>query len=98
MNNASKIEVAKDYVASHKKNNIEDWTIYSGVAEDDKKQAYLLVFEDLSNEVFGEVRDNEEYDENGEVTKKATEFEIEISSHDSKSGSPVIFTWSQYND
>lgn len=88
-----RIQVAKDYICSHKNDTAEDWFLQCsyGNTDDDK---YLEIYAKLESGVFGECRDNAEYDEDGEVVREATEFEVEIIGRESKSGSPVIFKWS----
>jgi hypothetical protein len=89
MENSKKIEIAKEFVALHKNNNIDDWVLRCA----DKDQAHIIVYRRLVDGVYGEVRDNAEYDDDGEIEVEATEFEIEIGRFDSKSGNPVIFEW-----
>jgi hypothetical protein len=79
MNNEQKIQIARDYIAEHKDNNVFDW-IPCGSNDDEK---LLIIFSNLESGVYGE------------VIEKEDGFEIEISSHDSHSGNPIIFEWSK---
>ena len=87
----NKIEVAKDFVALHKENNVSEWQPLF----DDSDKQWLAIFSSLENEVYGSVRDNGYYDDDDcEVYVEPTEWEIEVSSFESKSGNPIVFNWS----
>lgn len=88
-----KIEIAKDLIALDKIDNVDDWSLVFKfkVMTDDEK--HLFIYDRLVDGEYGEVRDNTEYDDDGEIIKPATEFEIEVGRLHSKTGSPVIFEW-----
>ena len=85
------IQIAKDFISNHKNDNAEDWFLQCQPGTDDEQ--YLEIYAKLEGGTFGECRDNAEFDEDGELIKEATEFEIEISGFESKSGNPIIFEW-----
>lgn len=91
MENNKQIEIAKNYINSHKNSNAEDWFLECNGSFDDDK--YLEIYAKLEGGVFGECRDNTKYDAEGEIIKEATEFEVEIPGSESCSGNPVIFEW-----
>jgi hypothetical protein len=84
MNNDQKIQVAKDYVSHHKNDDPDLWMMNERKFGDEK---LLSIYHHLMAGTFGEVR-RLDYD-------FSSEYEIEISSHDSKTGNPVLFTWEE---
>jgi len=75
-----KERIAKAFVESHKAKeaNVENWQ--TGYPLATKKEKYAIVFSNLMAGIYGEVRGlNAEYDEDDNLIKEATEFEIEIS-------------------
>ncbi len=83
------MQIVEEFVALHKINNILDWEPV-GVDSQDK---LLRMYDRLMMGDYGDVRDNGTYNDSGEIVEPPTEFEIEISAHDSKTGNPVIFEW-----
>jgi len=80
MTNSQKIETAKHFILSHKNNNAEDWFLQCQHGTD--KDQYLEIYSKLEGGEFGEV-----------TTDDWGDFRIEISSHNSKTGNPIIFEW-----
>jgi len=78
MKNSKKIEIAKDYIASHKESDVTDW---QPVGSDDEAK-FLIIYENMMNDVYGEARKNDFGD-----------MELEIGSYESNNGNPVIFEW-----
>ena len=85
------IQIAKDFIGNHKNNNAEEWLLRCQPGTDDDK--YLEIYAKLESGVFGECRTDAEYDDDGEIVKEASEFEIEISRSESKNGNAIIFNW-----
>lgn len=75
-----KIKIAADYVALHKDSDLENWTPFNK----SKTEKLLTIYNNLINDVYGEVRELE-----------LGRFEIEIGAHDSKTGAPVLFEFNQ---
>ena len=95
MKRLNKIAIAKEYIALHKDNNVDDWSARFqafDMAEDDK---YAHIYDRLMDNDYGEVRHDAEWSEDDVLIKPATKFEIEISRFDSKTGNPVIFEWEE---
>ena len=90
MNSSQQISVAKDFISRHKTSDPSDWFLQCQSQDTDKQ--YLEIYAKLEGGVFGECTDNSEWDED-EITKPATEFEVEISGFHSKTGNPIIFDW-----
>ena len=78
MKNSKKIEIAKDYVSKHRFNNVTNWQP-TGI---DNNPKYLKIYKNMMEGVYGEARKND-----------FGEMELEIGSHESKNGNPVIFKW-----
>ena len=89
----SKIETAKRYIDLHRVSEHWKWIDAAGVNHMSESDKYLTIYNRLANGVYGTVTDNAEHDSDSEETKAATEFAIEIDSHDSATGNPVIFEW-----
>jgi len=87
MTNLGKIELAKDFIQLHKDNQFQSW-----IPEKMSEEKLLLkVFSNLENGLYGEVTSDAEYDDDdGKIT---TMYQIEIGSHESKSGRAHIFAW-----
>ena len=85
MTNLGKIELAKDFIQLHKDNQFQSW-IPENLSEE---KLLLRVFSNLENGLYGEVASDAEYDD-GKIT---TMYQIEIGSHESKSGRAHIFAW-----
>ena len=87
MTNLEKIELAKDFIQLHKDNQFQSW-----IPEKMSEEKLLLrVFSNLENGLYGDVTSDAEYDDDdGKIT---TMYEIEIGSHESKSGRAHIFAW-----
>ncbi len=85
----NEIDIALDYVSKHKNNNIENWLPFYLVG-DEKCQ---FIYTNLINDVYGECRDNAEYNEDGDEVKPATEYEVEIPGYQTITGNPVIYQW-----
>ena len=83
----TKIEIAKAFVDSHKDADIDNWQPMN-LNDDAKLES---IYNNMVGGVYGECRDNAEYGEDGEIVTEADEFEIEIASHESASGNPVLF-------
>ena len=87
MTNLEKIELAKDFIRLHKETRLQSW-IPENLSEE---KLLLKVFSNLKNGLYGEVTSDAEYDDDdGKIT---TMYEIEIGSHESKSGRAHIFAW-----
>ena len=89
MTNLEKIELAKDFIQLHKDNQFQSW-----IPEKMSEEKLLLkVFSNLKNGLYGDVTSDAEYDDDGKIT---TMYQIEIGSHESKSGlsrRTSIFSW-----
>jgi len=84
-----KIELAKDFIFHHKENKLQSW-IPENLSEE---KLLLKVFSNLENGLYGEVASDAEYDDDGKITTVETMYQIEIGSHESKSGRAHIFDW-----
>ena len=84
-----KIELAKDFIFHHKENKLQSW-IPENLSEE---KLLLKVFSNLENGLYGEVASDAEYDDDGKITTVETMYQIEIGSHESKSGRAHIFAW-----
>lgn len=96
MNNQQRIEIAKGFVSLHKADNVNEWAAGDSLNGHFKQgdPAYLAVYDKLIGCVYGDVTcPNSEYDDDGDIIKCGTLCEIEINSHESKSGHSIIFTW-----
>ena len=74
--------IGKAFVSQHigKQSNIENWRFRYPLDLATKKEKYAIIFSNLMAGIYGEVRGlNAEYDEDDNLIKEATEFEIEIS-------------------
>lgn len=89
--NIKKVQVAKDFIANHKNNNVDDWFLRCSASTNNGK--YLQIYDNLESGLFGECRGNAEFNDDCELVKEASEFEVEISDHESKTGNPIIFEW-----
>jgi hypothetical protein len=86
-----RIGIAKDFVDQHKSFSLGG--LPSSEFDDDD---YLTVFSNLTGGVYGECRGlNPEFDGDGDLLIESTEFEIEIGSFESKTGSAYVF-WFEY--
>lgn len=93
MKDSEKIEIAKRFVSLHKNDDLEDWFAKPWRYRSDNDM-YLQVFNRLQDDDYGFVTElNGEYDDDGEVVKEATKFEIEISQSQTKSGHTELFWW-----
>ena len=84
-----KLSNAKDFIQLHKETRLQSW-----IPEKMSEEKLLLrVFSNLENGLYGEVTSDAEYDDDGELVTVSTMYEIEIGSHESKSGRAHIFDW-----
>ena len=76
----TKTEIAHDFILSHKAIDVDSWTPFdlSGDAKLEK------IFNNLMQGLYGECNEVDHLVGSGE-------YEIEIDSHDSRSGNPVLF-------
>ena len=81
MDDIERIEIAKDYIAKHKVNDLRYWAP-RGITGDAK---YLAIYENMVNSVYGNTR---LFDQGN-----GPEYEIEIPAHDTANGKPCIFWW-----
>lgn len=94
MKNSKRIEIAKEFISLHKNDDVYDWfAMLPGTANSDEDK-YSQVYYRLEDGTYGDVTDNTEYDDDGEIVAEPTEFKIEISRFDSKSGNPITYEWS----
>jgi len=89
LTNEQKIDVARDFVSHHKITDVTEWQPYF----DDSDSQYLRIFSKLENGEYGNITDDAEYDEDGNIITKASEWRIEIGSFESKDGNPYVFEW-----
>ena len=89
MKNNKKIEIAKDFVASHIDNDVRDWQPVG--TDDDKK--YLLIYSSLKNGQYGTVHHNGSYDDGGNIIYGPSDFYVEIDTIESATNKPVLFEW-----
>ena len=76
-----KMQIAKDYIAKHKNADLTDWMEANSYQVPSDEEILLNVYEKLSQGVFGTVHEID------------YEYEIEIGSHESKTGHAVLFSW-----
>jgi len=85
MNNQAKIEIAKQYVDLHKKNDIDQWQPLDRFGDD----KYLAIYHKLESGDYGNVKYNDPDDltcaeveigkfESADGTPKNFEFEVEL--------------------
>jgi len=72
----TKTEIAHDFILSHKKIDLDSWTPFD-LSGDAKLEQ---IFNNILQGLYGECEELE-----------SGEYEIEIDSHDSRSGNPVLF-------
>lgn len=82
MTDKRRIEIGREFVALHKNSNIDEWLV-NGKTEDER---YLDVYHNLDGHVFGCLEVVEKFDD-------TEEYQITISSTDSRSGDPILFSW-----
>lgn len=93
MNNSHEKQVVTDFISLHRNSDIKDWFLQCRSYTDNDK--YLEIYAKLIGGVFGFPVDDAQYNDDGEIIKAATEYSVEISGFESKSGNPIIFTWDE---
>lgn len=96
MNNSHEKQVVDDFVSLHRNSDINDWFLQcSSYAKSEK---YFELYAKLVGDVFGTTINDAQYNDDGEIIKAATEYSIEISGLESKSGNPIIFDWEESHE
>jgi len=85
------IKIAKDFVAIHTA-PFDQWTVSLTQSQLSEDERYLRIYPSILAGVFGECNPlDAEYDEQGNLVKEATLFEVEISKFESKCGLTSTF-------
>jgi hypothetical protein len=93
MDNNERIDIAKDYVAVHKDNDVSRWQplVLYGNAK------YLVIYKQLINGLYRQVTCVDQVlSDSGDILHHGMEYQVEISAIDTRSQKSVVFWW--YDD
>lgn len=85
--------IARVFIDAHKDRDHDEWLVWTD--EGTKDERYRQVYRGMVNGRLGDVEDNVQLDEHGDVTVPPTRYSITIPKQASRSGKALVFMWGE---